>query len=267
MRITHRAVRVVRKGNHMSARFTDAVVVLTGGTSGIGAAAARLFLDEGALLVTCGFEADGAAALAAHAPGRVTWLDVDLRDPAACEALVAAAVERHGRIDILVNNAAAVTRSRIETTDAAFFDQMMALNVRAPLLITRAAMPWLRANPHGAVVINIGSLNAYVGAPELLAYATSKGALMTMTRNLAAAHRHEHIRFHCLNVGWTNTDGEDRLQQARTGNPDWHVEAGKSRPTGVLLRAVDIAHAICFYASPAAAAFSGAAIDLEQIPI
>lgn len=248
-------------------RFTDMVVIVTGGTSGIGAAAAALFLAEGARVVTCGFEADGAATLVASAPGRVAWLDVDLRDPAACEALVAHALACYGRIDVIVNNAAAVTRSRIEDTDAPFFDAMMALNVRAPLLITRAAMPALRANAHGAVVVNIGSLNAYIGAPELLAYATSKGALMTMTRNLAAAHRHEHIRFHCLNVGWTHTDGEDRLQRAATGDPDWHVAAGSRRPTGVLLRPIDIAHAILFYASPAAAAFSGAAIDLEQVPI
>ena len=251
----------------MTPRFTDAVVLITGGTSGIGAATARRFLAEGASLVTCGFEADGAAALTAAAPGRVHWHNVDLRDPVACEALVQHTLDAFGRIDVIVNNAAAVTRSRIEDTDAAFFDQMMALNVRAPLLITRAAMAALRRNPSGAVVINIGSLNAYVGAPELLAYATSKGALMTMTRNLAAAHRHEHIRFHCLNVGWTHTDGEDRLQRARTGDPEWYRAAGSTRPTGVLLQPDDIAHAVLFYASPAAAAFSGAAIDLEQIPI
>ncbi|RLT29169.1 MAG: SDR family oxidoreductase, partial [Chloroflexi bacterium] len=100
-----------------------------------------------------------------------------------------------------------------------------------------------------------------------LAYATSKGALMTLTRNLAAAHRHEHIRFHCLNIGWTHTDGEDRLQQQLQGRSDWHVAAGKTRPTGVLLRPTDIAAAGLFYASPAAAAFSGAAVDLEQMPI
>ena len=200
-------------------------------------------------------------------PDQTTWLNVDLRIPEACEAFVDAALQRHGHIDVIVNNAASVARGRIEQTDATFFDGMMALNVRAPLLIVRHALAQLRRNTHGAVVVNIGSLNAYVGAPELLAYATSKGALMTMTRNLAAAHRHENIRFHCLNIGWTHTDGEDRLQQQMQGSPDWHISAGKTRPTGVLLQPHDIAEAVLFYASPAAAAFSGAAIDLEQMPI
>jgi NAD(P)-dependent dehydrogenase (short-subunit alcohol dehydrogenase family) len=248
-------------------RFEQQVVLVSGATSGIGAATARQFLDEGAHVVFCGLEADGANALCAYAPQRTTYVNVDLREPQSCTAFVEAAVAQWGHIDVIVNNAASVVRGRIEQTDAVFFDEMMALNVRAPLLIVRHALPSMRTNATGGVVINIGSLNAYVGAPELLAYATSKGALMTMTRNLAAAHRHEHIRFHCLNIGWTHTDGEDRLQQQLNGRSDWHVTAGKTRPTGVLLRPTDIAQAVLFYASPAAAAFSGAAIDLEQMPI
>jgi NAD(P)-dependent dehydrogenase (short-subunit alcohol dehydrogenase family) len=248
-------------------RFEQQVVLVSGATSGIGAATARQFLDEGAHVVFCGLEADGADALCTYAPQRTTYVNVDLREPQSCTAFVEAAVAQWGHIDVIVNNAASVARGRIEQTDAVFFDEMMALNVRAPLLIVRHALPSMRINVKGGVVINIGSLNAYVGAPELLAYATSKGALMTMTRNLAAAHRHEHIRFHCLNIGWTHTDGEDRLQQQLNGPSDWHVTAGKTRPTGVLLRPTDIAQAVLFYASPAAAAFSGAAIDLEQMPI
>ncbi len=251
----------------MKRRFAEHVVLMSGATSGIGAATARQFLDEGASVVYCGRESAGATALDAYAPTQTTYINVDLRQPADCEQFVDTAIARHGRIDVIVNNAASVSRGRIEQTDATFFDDMMALNVRAPLLITRHAMPYMRTNTSGGVIVNIGSLNAYVGAPELLAYATSKGALMTMTRNLAAAHRHENLRFHCLNIGWTHTDGEDRLQQQLNGRPDWHVAAGKTRPTGVLLQPTDIAQAVLFYASPAAAAFSGAAIDLEQMPI
>ncbi|MFM2309915.1 MAG: hypothetical protein RLY87_2037 [Chloroflexota bacterium] len=251
----------------MIKRFEAQVVLISGATSGIGFATACQFLDEGASVVFCGLEEEGAAALLRYKPERTTWVNVDLRDPESCVAFVDAAVAKHGRIDVIVNNAASVARGRIEQTDAAFFDAMMALNVRAPLLIVRQALACMRQHNRGAVVVNIGSLNAYVGAPELLAYATSKGALMTMTRNLAAAHRHENIRFHCLNIGWTHTDGEDRLQQQMKGSSDWHIAAGKTRPTGVLLQPSDIAAAVLFYASPAAAAFSGAAIDLEQMPI
>lgn len=243
------------------------VVLISGATSGIGRVAAERFVREGAHVVFCGFGADDAANLVALSHGRATYVDVDLRDPDGCEAFVDAAVSHHGRIDVIVNNAASVLRSTLESTDAAFFDAMMALNVRAPMLIMRRALPTLRANPAGAVVVNIGSLNAYVGAPNLLAYSTSKGALQTLSRNLAAAHRHEGIRVHVLNVGWTHTDGEDRLQKSLGNGDDWAEKVGANRPIGRLLQPEEIVNAIMFYASADAAVFSGAVIDLDQAPI
>ena len=251
----------------MSQRFTDSVVLISGATSGIGRVAAERFVSEGAYVVFCGLGTAEAADLVATSHGRAIYVDVDLRDPAGCDAFVDAAIARYGRIDVLVNNAASVLRSTLESTDAAFFDAMMALNVRAPILIMRRALPALRANPAGSVVMNIGSLNAYVGAPNLLAYSTSKGALMTLSRNLAAAHRHEGIRVHVLNVGWTNTDGEDRLQKSLGNGDDWAEKAGATRPIKRLLRPDEIVNAIMFYASAEAAVFSGAVIDLDQAPI
>lgn len=251
----------------MNQRFRDAVVLISGATSGIGRVAAERFIREGAYVVFCGLGAAEAADLVATSDGRATYVDVDLRDPEGCDAFVDAALAQHGRIDVIINNAASVLRSTLESTDAAFFDAMMALNVRAPILIMRRALPALRSNPAGAVVINVGSLNAYVGAPNLLAYSTSKGALMTLSRNLAAAHRHEGIRVHVLNVGWTNTDGEDRLQKSLGNGDDWAEKAGATRPIKRLLRPDEIVNAMLFYASAEAAVFSGAVIDLDQAPI
>jgi NAD(P)-dependent dehydrogenase (short-subunit alcohol dehydrogenase family) len=251
----------------MNQRFRDAVVLISGATSGIGRVAAERFVREGAHVVFCGFGAAEAADLVASSDGRATYVDVDLRNPDDCDAFVDVALAQHGRIDVIINNAASVLRSTLESTDAAFFDAMMALNVRAPILIMRRALPALRANLAGAVVINVGSLNAYVGAPNLLAYSTSKGALMTLSRNLAAAHRHEGIRVHVLNVGWTHTDGEDRLQKALGNGDDWAENAGAMRPIKRLLRPDEIVNAIMFYASAEAAVFSGAVIDLDQAPI
>ncbi len=263
-------MQVIRHTNRvqpMNQRFTDAVVLISGATSGIGRVAAERFIREGAYIVFCGFGVDEAATLVGASHGRATYVDVDLCDPQGCEAFVDAAIATHGRIDVIINNAASVLRSTLESTDAAFFDAMMALNVRAPMLITRRALPALRANPAGAVVINIGSLNAYVGAPNLLAYATSKGALMTLSRNLAAAHRHDGIRVHVMNVGWTHTDGEDRLQKSLGNGDDWADKAGATRPIKRLLRPDEIVNAVMFYASAEAAVFSGAVIDLDQAPI
>lgn len=251
----------------MARRFADKVVLISGATSGIGRVTAQRVLSEGASVVFCGFGDDAAAELVAYGQGFAHYVNVDLHDAQACEQFVDAAVTRFGRIDIIINNAASVTRSTLETTDALFFDTMMALNVRAPMLIMRRALPYLRANAHGAVVLNIGSLNAYVGAPNLLAYSTSKGALVTMSRNLAAAHRAEGIRVQVLNVGWTLSEGEHQLQLRLGNGSDWAERAGQTRPTGKLLDPNDVANAILFFASDEAAAFSGAVIDLEQMPI
>lgn len=248
-------------------RFTNKVALISGATSGIGRVTAQRMLAEGASVVFCGFASDAVDALCTQFPQHAHYIDVDLRDATACTQFVDAALMRFGQIDIIINNAASVARSTLESTDAQFFDDMMALNVRAPMLIMRQALPALRANPHGAVVLNIGSLNAYVGAPNLLAYATSKGALVTMSRNLAAAHRAEGIRVQVLNVGWTHSDGEHQLQISLGNGADWAVRAGKTRPTGKLLDPHDIASAILFFASDEAAAFSGSVIDLEQMPI
>jgi len=251
----------------MSHRFDGKVALVSGATSGIGAEVAHRLLAAGATVVFCGLESAEAERLCAIAPQRTRYVAVDLRDPAACDTFVDVAIAAFGRIDIIINNAASVARSTIDSTDAEFFDAMMALNVRAPLLIIRRAMPQLRQQEHGAVVINVGSLNAYVGAPNLLAYATSKGALMTMTRNLARAHRHENIRFHVLNVGWTHSSGEDRLQKSLGNGDDWATKAGASRPTGRLLTTSEVAAAMLFYASDEAAALSGGVVDVEQMPI
>lgn len=248
-------------------RFADKVTLISGATSGIGRVTAQRIVAEGGTVVFCGFGAEAAADIVAHSHGRAYYVPVDLRHADACTQFVDAAIAHTGRIDIIINNAASVARSTLETTDAQFFDDMMALNVRAPMLIMRQALPALRANPRGAVVLNIGSLNAYVGAPNLLAYATSKGALVTMSRNLAAAHRAEGIRVQVLNVGWTHSDGEHQLQISLGNGDDWAIRAGKTRPTGKLLDPHDVASAILFFASDEAAAFSGSVIDLEQMPI
>src|SRR6185436_5259386 len=144
----------------------------------------------------------------------------DVQDPEQCEALIAAVVARFGGIDILVNNAAVMTRSNIETTDVAVFDRTIAINVRAPLLLFRAALPHFR-RAGGGRVLNIGSMNAYTGEANQLAYSISKGGLMTLTRNLADAHGREGIRINQLNLGWVLTPNEYRLKISEGLPADW----------------------------------------------
>ena len=126
-------------------RLQDKVILVTGSTTGIGAAIARRCLAEGARVVVHGRDAERGRELIAGAPGRTALHVDDLADPTAPQRLVAAAVAAFGRLDAVVNNAAWVVRSTLASTDAALFDQVMAVNVRAPLLLIQAALEQLKS--------------------------------------------------------------------------------------------------------------------------
>jgi NAD(P)-dependent dehydrogenase (short-subunit alcohol dehydrogenase family) len=119
----------------------------------------------------------------------------------------------------------------------------------------------------GGSIVNIGSINAYVGSPNLGPYAVSKGALMTFTKNAACALNEYRIRVNQLNVGWTLTEGEDRVQRKQRNGGEWLEEALALRPWGRLLSPQDIAYAAAYFASDQSALVTGAVLDMEQIPV
>jgi NAD(P)-dependent dehydrogenase (short-subunit alcohol dehydrogenase family) len=257
----------------VSERFAGKVALVTGATRGIGAATARRLAREGARVAFCGRTQAAGAELARElgGPERVLYVVADLTRPEDCAAIVDATLKQFGRLDILVNNAASVARGTLETTSAADFDAMLALNLRAPFLTIQRALPAFKAQFEregaGGVVINIGSINSYIGAKNLMAYSASKGGLQTLSRNLAGALSPWRIRVHVFNVGWTLTEGEEVVQREQEDAPaDWAERVGSSRPWGRLLLADDIANAVAFYASDEAKVFSGGAVALEQHP-
>ena len=243
------------------------VALVTGSTTGIGEAIARRFAAEGAHVMVHGLDSEQGEAVAKSLLRESAFTYADLSDPAQCEALIQTTLARFGRLDILVNNVARTTRSTLETTDAAFFDGMMAVNVRAPLLLIRALLPHWRAQG-GGVALNIGSVNAYCGEAGLLAYSVSKGALMTLTRNLADALAGENIRVNQLNLGWTLTPNEYALK-IRDGLPhDWPETLPRTTaPAGRLLRPDEIAHYALAFVTGDGGPISGAVVELEQYPI
>ena len=145
------------------------VAIVTGSTSGIGRGIAVRLASLGARVVVHGRDQDGARqtlAAIADAGGEGDWHRADLADAAACAGLVAFAVQRFGALDVLVNNAALTTRGDIEHAALEVIDSILAVNLRAPMLLIQAAIPHMRARGGGAVV-NIGSVNAYIGEPKL----------------------------------------------------------------------------------------------------
>ncbi len=176
-------------------------------------------------------------------------------------------IARCGRIDGLVNNAAAMTRGKLEKTDLETFDRTIAINLRAPFLLIQAALPHFRKQGGGRV-LNIGSINGYCGERNQFAYSISKGGLMTLTRNLADAHGTEGIRVNQFNVGWTLTPNEYELKKKEGLPDDWPIaRAAEFAPSGRLLSPEDIAWAAVYFLSDEAPLINGSVIDLEQFPM
>jgi NAD(P)-dependent dehydrogenase (short-subunit alcohol dehydrogenase family) len=247
-------------------RLQDKIILVTGSTTGIGEAIARRVVAEGARVMIHGRDVDRGNALAAELGASARFVTADLADPAALPKVIDAVIKAFGRLDGLVNNAASVARNDLLATDAAFFDKMMAVNVRAPLLLIRAAYPHLKASQ--GCVLNIGSINAYSGEGHLLAYSISKGGLMTMSRNLADALCYDRIRVNHFNVGWVLTPNEYQQKITDGFEPDWpeHIDPVYA-PSGGIMPPEKIATAAVYWLSDESRPISGSVVELEQYPI
>lgn len=251
-------------------RLKDKVILVTGSTTGIGEGMVRLFVREGARVMIHGTRKDAAVKLAAELGqkhGRANFVIGSLEDPSAPAKLVAETIATYGRIDALVNNAATTARDTLESTSLASFNRTLAINVGAPLFLIQAALPDFRKHGGGRV-LNIGSINSYCGEAALLAYSISKGALTTLTRNLADAHGHEGIRVNQFNVGWTLTPNEYELKKKEGLPEDWPSKVPRVfAPSGRLLSPDDIALAAVYFLSDEAPLVNGAVLDIEQYPV
>jgi NAD(P)-dependent dehydrogenase (short-subunit alcohol dehydrogenase family) len=236
-------------------RLDGKVVIVTGATQGLGAAIARRAHALGASLVISGRDPVRGAAVAEELGAR--FVAADLADPAAAETIAGAC---DGRLDGLVNAAGLSTRGTLDDTSVELWDRLFAVNARAPFLLTQQAARLMRRNPGGGSIVNIITMASHGGEPVLTAYAASKGALATFTRNAGYSLQPDRIRVNGLNIGWTATEGEDGVQ----GRGNWLAEADASRPFGRLLRPDDIAPMVTYLLSDAAQMVTGSVIDFDQ---
>jgi len=243
------------------------VIIVTGSTTGIGEAIARRCIAEGAQVLIHGRDQTRAKTLASDLGATAAYHIDDIGDPKTPERIVETAINTFGKIDGLVNNAAFLKRSDLESTDVETFDQVMAINTRAPLLMVRAAIQHLEKT-QGSVV-GIGSINAYTGESRQLAYAMSKAAHATMSRNLANTFAPKHIRFNHFNVGWVLTENEYKLKMSEGLSKDWpqQMEGTPEVPSGKMTQPSQIAAHAAFWLSDDSRPISGSVVDLEQYPI
>ncbi|GIF46867.1 NAD(P)-dependent dehydrogenase (short-subunit alcohol dehydrogenase family) [Asanoa ferruginea] len=235
--------------------FDGLAAVVTGGGSGIGLATARFLAARGAKVACFDLKVDGLD------PGLVGVVG-DVTDDAAVRAGIDSAAEQLGGIDIVVNNAGIGAAGTVADNPDADWHRVLDVNVVGMVRVSRAALPYLRASGHAAIV-NTCSIAATAGLPNRALYSASKGAVLSLTLAMAADHLHEGIRVNCVTPGTADTPWVRRLLSA-ADDPDAELAALKSRqPSGRLVSADEVAAAIGFLASPLASATTGTALDVD----
>ncbi|HEX4720596.1 MAG TPA: SDR family oxidoreductase [Thermoleophilaceae bacterium] len=246
-------------------RLDGKVVVVTGSTQGVGAAIARRVADLGAAgVVVTGRDAERGEAVRSALGTEAVFVQGDLAEPDDCEAIIRACAERFARLDGLVNAAGLSTRGTIDDTSVALWDLLFAVNVRAPFLLIQHGARLMRRTGDGGSVVNIVTMASHGGEPVLTAYASSKGALATLTRNAGYSLQPDRIRVNGLNIGWTASEGEHGVQTETGASSDWLAEADANAALGRLLRPEDIAPMVTYLLSDAARMVTGSVIDFDQ---
>jgi len=245
------------------------VAVVTGGAQGIGEATARLLAARGAagiVLVDRRKDKGEAVAKSLNELGTKTiFVETDLAIHEQVTRVIPAADTAFGRVDIVANIAGLTDRGTLLDTDLELFDRMFAVNVRAPFFLLQDAVKVMRREGRGGSIVNISSVNAHVGGPNLAAYSASKAALVNLSKNTANALNMDRIRSNVVLPGWVDTPGEhETLKKFHDAPDNWLETAEASRPFGKLLKADDVARIIAFLASPESAPMTGSVIDYEQ---
>jgi len=242
--------------------LTGKVALVTGGNGGIGLGIARGLASAGASVVVAARDEakiDSAVAELAGLGATAHGMRVDIADEAACRAMPAAAAERFGRLDILVNNAGLAKRRRPETMSLADWRSVLDVNLDAAFVASQAAHPLMKA-AGGGKIINIGSMYSIFAAPWVSAYAASKGAIVQLTKSLAAAWAGDNIQVNAILPGWIETD---MTRGAKEGSPEFDAQVVARTPAGRWGEIDDFQGPAVFLASAASDFVTGSSLAVD----
>jgi NAD(P)-dependent dehydrogenase (short-subunit alcohol dehydrogenase family) len=193
------------------------------------------------------------------------FVRTDVADPAQAQASVAAVLAAHGRVDCLVNAAGLTSRGTLLDTTPELFDAHVAINLRGPFFTMQAVVRDMVARKAPGTVVNVITSSEHGGQPFLAPYVAAKAGLAGLTRNAAHAHRWDRVRINGVNIGWTETEGEDATQREFHGADDgWRERAAATLPMGKLGQADEIAEFIVFLLSERSGVVTGSVIDWDQ---
>jgi len=241
--------------------FEGKRVLVTGGSRGIGRATAQAFREAGAQVAVNGRTAESTAdGIAAMGDDGLIAAPGDIGTVAGCEAVVDAALDAFGGLDVLVNSAGVAKARSIETCDEAFWDEVMDINLKGTFFCIRAAAAALRES-HGSIV-NVASTSGLSGDANLSTYCASKGGVVLLTKALSAEFAPE-VRVNCVCPGWVDTD----MAKVYINNSDdpaaARAEIDADSPMGRIARPDEIAASILYLASKAAGIVTGVVLPID----
>lgn len=241
--------------NDSSRLFDGEVAIVTGGASGIGAAIACRLLGEGATVAVLDLNPEDGT-------GGIFAVAADVSDNASVHDAITAVVSRFGRLDILINNAGIGAQGTVEDNTDEEWHRVFDINVIGMVRTSRAALPHLRQSP-AAAIVNTCSVAATAGLPQRALYSATKGAVLSLTRAMAADHLREGIRVNCVNPGTADTPWVDRLLSSAADPEAERAALNARQPHGRLVTPAEVADAVTYLASPLSGSTTGTSIAVD----
>ncbi len=250
-------------------QFKGKIIIITGSTQGIGAETAKLFAARGAKAITiCGRQENKGLKLKKEIEdlgSDCLFVKADLAKVEDCKKIVLLTDKNFGTVDCLVNVAGYTERGTILSTTSKNYENNFNINARAPFILMQESIKIMIRDKNKGTIANILSMAMYSGMPFIVAYSGSKAALATMTKNIANSVSGHQIRVNALNIGWTDTPGEDNIQKrVHKKDNNWLDIEEKRVPFKRLTKTIDVAKGLAFMCSEESGLMTGSIIDFDQ---
>jgi len=253
----------------LSSQFKDKIIIVTGSTQGSGAETAKLLAYRGAKGITiCGRKEKEGLEVKEEIEkigSECIFVKADLSNEQDCRNIVNLTDENFGRVNSLINVAGFTERGTILSTTMENYNMCFNVNTKAPFILMQDSIKIMIREKIKGSIVNILSMAMHSGHPFLAAYSASKAALANMTKNTANAVAGHNIRINALNIGWTDTPGEEVIQKKfHEGGNDWLDKAEKKVPFKRLTKPLDVARAAAYFCSDESGLTTGSIIDYDQ---
>ena len=253
----------------LSKQYKDKIIIITGSTQGSGAETAKLLAHRGAAGITiCGRNEKKGLQVKSEIESigcKCIYVKADLNEVEECQNIVRKTDATFGKINSLINVAGFTERGTILSTSIDNYNKNFNINTRAPFLLMQESIKIMIREKIQGTILNVLSMAMYSGMPFLTAYSGSKAALAIITKNVANGVSGHKIRVNALNIGWTDTPGEDTIQKKfHDGGEDWLKKAEAKVPFKRLTKPIDVARAAAYFCSEESGLVTGSVIDYDQ---